>query len=166
MQQPSQANRVANSTEMGASMITFRSDTSLLHILPIVLAAAACAPSARSGQPPAPLERPWAQSTRQIIAAPEIAEARALTAYDVIVRLRPEFLRNASRDASRPSSDPVVYINSLPAGGISTLRQISADMIVEVRYVLPRDAVTHHGEASRGGEIMIYTYGSKAGQPR
>ena len=144
-------------------MITHRTNRSLFRILPIVLAVAACASSSQSGQPPTPLDRPWVQSSRQVIAAKEIVAARALTAYDLIVRLRPEYLRTGSRDASRPPFQPVIYINGLVAGDISALRQISADMVVEVRYVLPRDAVTHHGAASRGGEIMIYTYDSKLG---
>ena len=139
-------------------MLTFRTNTSLFRSLPIALAVAACAPSTRPGPRPTPVDKPSVQSTRQIIAAREIAEAHALNAYEVILRRRPEYLTNPSRDILRPPPAPVVYINGLPAGDIVALRQVSADMLVEVRYILPRDAVTHHGAASAGGEFLLYTY--------
>lgn len=144
-------------------MITFRTNTSLFRSLSIVLATAACAPSTRAGPPPI-LDKPSVESTRQIIAALEIAEAHAETAYELIARRRPEYLTNPSRDILRPSPPPAIYLNGLPAGDISALHQVLANALVEVRFVLPRDAVTRHGRASAGGEIHLYTFESRASE--
>ena len=161
-QQPAQPTGVANPTN-GGGMMTFRTNTSLFRSLPIALATAACASSTRAGPPPI-LDKPTVESTRQIITAREIAEAHAADAYDLIAHRRPEYLTNMSRDILKPSTAPAVYLNGLPAGDIAALRQVSADVLVEVRFILPRDAVTRHGQASAGGEILLYTYDSRTAQ--
>ena len=97
-----------------------------------------------------------------VITRPEIERTRALTAYELVVRMRPDFLEaHTNRDVAGVAPEPVIYINGLLAGNVSVLRDIAAAMIVEVRYVPPRDAVFRHGPRSRGGEILLYTYRSR-----
>jgi len=52
---------------------------------------------------------------------------------------------------------PAVYINGAPAGDVAILDPIPAAILVEVRYLPPRNGVTDHGQASAGGEILLYT---------
>ena len=75
------------------------------------------------------------------------ASVNRTTAYDVIVRLRPEFVSTVSRDTHRSPIEPVVYVNGLEAGGLSVLRGIVPEMIAEVRWVSPSDAYMHHARA-------------------
>ena len=89
-----------------------------------------------------------------------------LSAYDLVARVRPEFLKPVTnRNADGSVFLPVVYINGNMAGEVAVLRDISTDMIAEIRYIPSRDATTYHGQAHRGGEIMVYTYRAWDGQP-
>ena len=151
-------------------MITFRHEATLL--LSVVTSSVSvtgitgCAQAWRPNTEPTVLEERRVFSTRQILRAPEIAKSNATTAYDVIARLRPEFLSSsAARKTDGSLFPPVVYINDAIAGDVALLRGISPDMIAEIRYVPPRDATTYHGASHRGGEIMVYTYHPRSAQP-
>jgi len=111
------------------------------------------------------IDKPRVHSIREIITKSEIARTQVTTAYDLITRLRPEYLGSpAARETSGAIIAPVVYINGSIAGDVAVLRGISTDMIVEIRYVPPRDAITYHGQSHRGGEIMVYTYAARGEQ--
>jgi hypothetical protein len=138
-------------------MITCRTETPLLFLALTSLCLCGCTPTARARNATDLADRPLVQGTRQLITGSEIAAADASNAFELIVRLRPEFLNPVSeRDALHSPTEPVVYVNGLEAGGVRTLREIALDMVGEVRYVAPRDAFTRHGESHRGGEIYIY----------
>lgn len=147
-------------------MITFRTNISLFRSFAIALTAVACATSTRSGPATRP-DKPFVHSIWQIIAAPEIAGACELTnAFDLIASRRPQYLTDPSQDTHKRLPPPAVYINGAPAGDIATLSLIPVSTLVEVRYLPPRDAVTGHGQASAGGEILLYTYDPKTTAPR
>jgi len=147
-------------------MSTFLTNTSRFRGLSIALTTAACATSTRPAPPLTGADKPFVHSTWQIIGAPEIVSACALNAFDLIASRRPRYLTDPSRGVPKRLPPLSVFINGAPAGDIATLSQIPASTLVEVRYVPPRDAVMDHGEASAGGEILLYTYDPKKKAPR
>ena len=109
---------------------------------------------------------------RDVIIQAEIQDrARdAKTAYDVVTRLRPHFLRERSSGtapgpvASRyqtPQAErqPVqVYVNGgkTSAPNIS-LREINASSIIEIVYLNSADATTRFGTGHNNGAILVKT---------
>ncbi len=94
-----------------------------------------------------------------VITAEEIAQQDGLrTAYDVIRRLRPQFLRRrgvASLSAS--SDDIVVYLDGIRTGGVEVLRNIDAATVREIRRINSRDATTKYGTGHSQGAIEVVT---------
>ena len=130
------------------------------HLLLVTcLAMAGC----MSSQPPRQntanrFGKPRFESARQLVTESEIAGARALMAYDLLARIRPEFLKPPlSPDSHHPAPEPIVYIDGLPAGGLSVLSEIPIGIIAEIRFVTSRDAALQRGQSHGGGEIMVYT---------
>lgn len=151
---------------MGVGMTTFRFPTSLLLWFTSTMGVTGCAHAWHPSNEAPIVDTPRVYSTRQLITKTEIDEARVSTAYDLIVRLRPEFLSSsAARQMDGSVLPPVVYINGSIAGDVASLRGISASAIAEIRYVLPHDATTYHGASHRGGEIMVFTYHPRSMQP-
>jgi hypothetical protein len=109
----------------------------------IVLVAGCASTSAATGQ-----------RNQNLITSEEIAaQSSAATAYDVIQRLRPNFLRTRGAVHGSPSGttnnleqvDLVVYLNETRLGGTDQLRQIPTTEIREVRYYSASDATTKWG---------------------
>ena len=151
---------------MGVGMRTSRFDLSLLFLVTSIVGITGCAHARWPSDSPAVTDIPWVSSSRDIITTAEISKMGVLSAYDLVARLRPEYLKsNVNRGVSGSVFTPVVYINGLMAGEAPLLREISTDMIREIRYVPPRDAVWYRGQAHRGGEIMVYTDRSRTAQP-
>ena len=138
-------------------MITCRTKTPLLLTVVTAVSFAACTPATRAGNVADLTSRQRFNSSREIITGSEIAAVRGNNAFDLISRLRPEYLTALTgRDGLHTPVEPVVYVNDQEAGGVAVLRQISLEMVGEVRYVRPADAFLHHGERHRGGEIYLY----------
>ena len=112
------------------------------------------------------------QHSRDVIAADEIAGKQVRTAYDVIVQLRPEFLKPARRVAraglrTRQAMDelfdeqdgrfPFVFLNGQPQGGPAILRTISAASIVDIRRYREGHVPTAYGIGHAAGVIDVRT---------
>jgi hypothetical protein len=71
-----------------------------------------------------------------IISEAEIAQQSGVTnAYDLIRRLRPNFLRNVQRSSLRANpSAPLVRLNNQVLGEPTQLRGIEVSLIQEIRY--------------------------------
>lgn len=104
--------------------------------------------------------------TRQatLITAAEIGPIRheMPTAYELIQRLRPQFLRSrgtTSLGGSAGSSKPtaLVVVDGSPRGDLSALRQVSAMSIEEIRYLSAADASIRFGTGYTGGAILVTT---------
>jgi hypothetical protein len=118
---------------------------------------AACTPATRAGNAADLARRHRNDSPREVITPSEIAVTHGTTAFDLISRLRPEYLTPVTgRGALHLPNEPVVYVNDVEAGGVALLREISLEYVREVRYVAPNDAFFRHGERHRGGEIYLY----------
>jgi hypothetical protein len=91
-----------------------------------------------------------ARPDRDLIARDEIRSLPATTAYEVIERARPEFLR-----AARGGTTPNVYINGSRSGGIEILHSIRADNVESVRYVDAVAANLRYGRGNESGVIEV-----------
>ncbi len=115
------------------------------------LAVQACA------RPPAP---PSARGHEpQLITEIEIVEANVANAYDAIRTLRANFLTHRGQTSLRStsSSDPRVYVDDQPYGGLSSLRLIPAAQIAEIRLYRGWEATTRFGTGNVDGVIAVTT---------
>lgn len=98
---------------------------------------------------------------RSILTAEEINldKGASRTAYDVIARLRPEFLRSrgASSLQSTAPITAIVYVDEMRYGDLDDLKSMSAHQIFSVQYLNASDATTRFGTDHLGGAILITT---------
>ena len=103
-----------------------------------------------------------ARQNPNLISLDEIVESSAANAYEVIQRLRPNFLRTRGAVHGTPGAanamemvDLVVYLNENRLGGTDQLRQISTSDIREIRYFNSSEATTKWGPGHSAGAIQI-----------
>lgn len=97
---------------------------------------------------------------RDLITFEEIAGSNVGTAYEVIEKLRPEYLRSRGSVSPLRSAEPeraVVYIDGVRSGGPDALRNIPRESLQEVRYLNGSDATTMYGTGHGGGAIQVRT---------
>jgi hypothetical protein len=92
-----------------------------------------------------------------VLTRTEIDETGVQTAFDAIRQLRPRYLRGrAIVSVAYPwTSYPLVYVNGLFRGDLSSLRSILVHDIEEIRYINPGDATTRWGTGHSGGVIHV-----------
>ncbi|HEX8849768.1 MAG TPA: hypothetical protein VF761_09585 [Gemmatimonadaceae bacterium] len=97
------------------------------------------------------------RSRSDIIAPAELASAGTGTAYDVVQRLRPQFLAHRALGylTDPYGGKPVVYYNGMCLGGIEELRTLSMFMVGEVRFLTPVAGSESFGRYHPGGVIAI-----------
>ena len=96
----------------------------------------------------------------QIITEEEIEASGAPTAYEVIQRLRANFLSyrgETSFDRQKSQPYPTVYVDGQEYGPIGTLRNIPASQISTIRLYRSWEATTKFGTGNMGGVIAITT---------
>lgn len=127
--------------------------------LALSLLIGACASGSADGVKSA--DRPASRrASRDVLTLEEIQTASgAENAYEVVRRLRPEFLRKrGATSISTPEPNPiVVYVNGANVGGVEMLRQIRVFELKEIRYVNARDATTRYGTDHSGGALEVVT---------
>ena len=96
---------------------------------------------------------------RNLITADEIAKSNGSTAYEVVERLRPAFLRTrGSQSIQNPTPlSPIVYLDGMRYGPVSSLAQIPAMGIVSIQYMNAVDASQRFGLGNEGGAILVAT---------
>jgi len=98
-----------------------------------------------------------------VLTAEEIAETKALTAYDAISLRRPFFLKSRGMRSLReaPAGQtveyPVVYLDRMYYGDLESLKNISVTTIEEIRYLDFNAATVQFGTGHSGGIILIIT---------
>lgn len=103
-------------------------------------------------------------SARDVITRADILAATASfsSAYDVVQRLQPTWLRkraqriNANDVQQEMEGDIVVYVNASRVGGPEALRNIAAESVAEIRYLDTAQA-TRLGTGHQHGAIMVRT---------
>jgi hypothetical protein len=104
-----------------------------------------------------------AKGNPNVISEEEIATSTSANAYDLIQRLRPNFLRTRGAVHGAPSGginnietvDLVIYLNENRLGGSAQLRQIATSEIREVHYFSASEATTKWGTGHSAGAIQI-----------
>ncbi len=95
-----------------------------------------------------------------LITESEIDSAHVSTAYDVIQKLRPQFLNShgkLSLDPRVPPALPRVYVDEQFYGDASTLRGILTGAIESIRYYSASTAQFKYGLDNAAGVIAIAT---------
>jgi len=96
----------------------------------------------------------------QLITEEEIERSQAPTAYEVIQRLRANFLSyrgETSLDKNKSQPYPTVYVDGQEYGPLSSLRNIPASQIATIRLYRSWEATTKYGTGNMGGVIAITT---------
>jgi hypothetical protein len=97
----------------------------------------------------------------QILTQEEIRTSGAAgNAYDVVTRLRPNFLVSrgpTTLGAQNAQMYPNVYLDGIPYGDINTLRNIDAAQIAEIRLYQAGEAQTKFGSGNSSGVLAIIT---------
>jgi hypothetical protein len=92
-----------------------------------------------------------------VITEEEIAASKEATAFDVVYRLRPMFLktRGATTIHSEAHEYASVFVDGVFYGDPTTLRNIVADHIHEIRYLNGPEAVGKYGNRYGSGAIDV-----------
>ena len=126
------------------------------RLLPILIVAMSigCAAASGSGA--------TGERRSQVITHEDIkASGMSGTAFEVISRLRPNFLISRGKttltNGQEASSYPNVYLDGITFGDINTLRNIDTAQIAEIRLYQAWEAQTKFGLGNNGGVIAITT---------
>jgi len=92
-----------------------------------------------------------------LITEQEIATSNESNAYDVVNRLRPMFLKTRGRSTinSGGSEYASVFLDGQYYGELSSLRNIVATQIHEIRYMSGPDAVSRYGMRYGSGAVDV-----------
>ncbi len=96
----------------------------------------------------------------QVITEDEIVASRGANAYEVIHRLRSNFLTNrgeTSLNRTQSNPYPTVYLDDQEFGPITTLSSIPAAQITMIRLYRVSEANAKYGSHNLSGVISIYT---------
>jgi hypothetical protein len=96
----------------------------------------------------------------QVITEDEIVASRASNAFEVIHKLRSNFLTNrgeTSVNKNQSTPFPTVYLDDQEFGPISTLSSIPASQITMIRLYRVSEANAKYGSHNLSGVISIYT---------
>lgn len=100
------------------------------------------------------------------LSATDISQAGLSTAYDVVERLRPQWLHvRAARslngggpEVSGPGAvSVVVYVDGVRAGDLSALRDIPASSVDNMKFLDASEATNEHGTGHLYGAIEVRT---------
>jgi hypothetical protein len=121
--------------------------------LALLLASAACAPSTQN----APVTT---SSNRALITESEIPTTGTETAFELIQRIRPEYLRVKPAQGALGANGnnapaPVLIVNGQRVGGLEDLRSIPASSLLTVRYHTIEEAKRRFGMQYGGGAIEL-----------
>ncbi|HEY1951352.1 MAG TPA: hypothetical protein VGG76_00975 [Gemmatimonadaceae bacterium] len=95
-----------------------------------------------------------------VITEDEIVASRASNAYEIIHKLRANFLSNrgeTSFNQSQSTPYPTVYVDDQEFGPITTLSSIPAAQISTIRLYRVSEANSRYGTHNMGGVIAIFT---------
>ncbi len=124
--------------------------SSVSALVAVALSVVACH-GANTWEAPAP--------SRNVITRVEIEQSRANSAWDVVVKLRGNFM--ASRGANslmvKVNKEPTVFLDDVEYGNLGTLKQIPASAVAEIRFVEGWNAETKFGPGHAAGVIQVYT---------
>jgi outer membrane cobalamin receptor len=98
-----------------------------------------------------------APASNNVITQEEIDAAEASNVYDVVARLRGNYLNDRGRVSLRSNthSRAVVFLNDQEYGIPETMRNIPPGRVAEIRYFPGTDALVRFGAQYGGGVIQL-----------
>jgi hypothetical protein len=135
----------------------------------LVVLASGCAPASGATETGSTARRSTSSS---VITAEEIAGVEVSTAFDIVQKLRPQFLRGRGSTSTRsgapegtgtagaPATTATqvrVYVDGALAGDVEALRRIAANSVRDIRYLSAADATTRYGTGHPVGVIEVRT---------
>jgi hypothetical protein len=135
-----------------------RKQLTCIAIVVLALGAGACASSSGATT--------GTRATRSpdVISSADIAATSTGNAYDLINRLRPQWLRTSTigsvSGATPTTFGIVVFLDNIKLGGLETLRTVDSGSIRTIRYMTPERAATSLpglGQEKISGAIVIST---------
>jgi len=117
----------------------------------VVLLLAACVrPTAQAPSP---------ASSGNVITEAEIAQSQALTAYDAVQKLRGNFFSNRGPTTILGDNSPlpVVYLDGIEYGLLTSLQNIPASHIASIHLYRAWEATTKFGMGKTAGVIEVIT---------
>lgn len=101
-----------------------------------------------------------ARRDRNYIYEEEIVTDTSTNAYDLISKLRPQWLRGRGQKSryNTAASYPMVYVNGSRLGAIDQLTTIPAENITMVQYLNMSDATIRFGMNHAGGAILVTVF--------
>lgn len=126
--------------------------TSALRVAALVLclAAGACAGAGTTGGP---------RINANLISRAEIEEAGPSSAYDLVQKLRPIWLRKRGNTSFTQETDVVIYFDGVRMGEREALREISSTNVESLEFLDARRATARYGEGHVAGAILVRTRG-------
>lgn len=116
-----------------------------------LIALASVVGCASTGSAPGPARN------RAVLTEEEIVGAKVTSAYDVIERLRPLWLRSRGESSINTpgTAFPTVYVDSQRYGELSTLRNILASHVSVMRFLTGPEAQGRYGLQNTAGAIDV-----------
>lgn len=96
--------------------------------------------------------------SRNVITRAQIEESQAITAYDVIRALHPQWLRARGQTVGLANATPVtptVFLDGIRIGDLEALNAYQVRDIQEIHYLDPGRAASRHGMGYPRGIIEI-----------
>lgn len=109
---------------------------------------ASCATSTQQGS---------STRSRNVLTAEAFENRSERNLYDLLARIRPNWLRPQGANLVTGTSPVVVYINNVRFGGVDALVDITLDRVEQVRFVDGTDAATRYGLNTDGGVLEVTT---------
>ncbi len=100
--------------------------------------------------------RPVSES-RNIITRAQLREYAASSAFEVIQRLRPQWLRLREEQSLDGPNDLAVYVDNARMGGRESLRFITVDAVEYIQYYDAAAATLRWGMGHGYGAILVST---------
>ena len=86
---------------------------------------------------------------RYLLTAAELTPYATLNVYEAVRRLRRFWIQGSG------GRSPRVFVNDREMGGAPSLEEYRADMVAEIRFIQPTDAMTQFGPDYAGGVIRV-----------
>lgn len=94
-----------------------------------------------------------------MITAAQISASQQTNAYDVVSKLRPNFLKSRGRTTiyGQGSDYATVFLDGQSFGDLGSLRNIASSQIRSIKFIRGTDAVTVYGMQYGAGVIDVRT---------
>lgn len=98
-------------------------------------------------------------SDANFITAAQISASQQTNAYDIVSKLRPNFLKSRGRTTiyGQGSDYATVFLDGQSFGDLGSLRNIASSQIRSIKFIRGTDAVTVYGMQYGAGVIDVRT---------